>query len=40
MQPGYLAKLVPEEAPIEGELLEDIMSDVRQKIMPGMPPGS
>ncbi len=40
VQPGYLAKLVPEEAPIEGELLEDIMSDVRQKIMPGMPPGS
>ena len=39
VQPGYLAKLVPEEAPVQGESLQDIMSDVRQKIMPGMPDG-
>ena len=37
LQPGYLVKLVPEEAPLEGESLQDIMSDVRQKIMPGTP---
>ncbi|KAK0160282.1 hypothetical protein PV328_007710 [Microctonus aethiopoides] len=34
--PGYLRPLLPSEAPNEGEPWEDIMSDVENKIMPGI----
>ncbi|XP_030842784.1 aromatic-L-amino-acid decarboxylase-like [Strongylocentrotus purpuratus] len=34
--PGYLRKMLPEEAPVKGEEWQDIMSDVNTKIMPGV----
>ncbi|XP_071500096.1 aromatic-L-amino-acid decarboxylase-like [Diadema antillarum] len=34
--PGYLRKMLPEEAPVKGEDWEDVMSDVHSKIMPGV----
>ena len=36
VQPGYLRKLLPEEAPESGEKWESIMEDVETKIMPGV----
>ncbi|XP_017768244.1 PREDICTED: aromatic-L-amino-acid decarboxylase-like [Nicrophorus vespilloides] len=36
VEPGYLRKLLPAEAPVKGEPWEDIMSDVDGKIMPGV----
>ena len=35
MEPGYLAPLLPREAPESGEPFEDIMRDVDTKVMPG-----
>ncbi|KAF2723670.1 hypothetical protein K431DRAFT_219485 [Polychaeton citri CBS 116435] len=34
--PGYLQKLLPSEAPQEGEAWQDIARDIESKIMPGM----
>ena len=36
IEPGYLRKLVPEEAPQKPEPWDDIMKDVEDKIMPGV----
>lgn len=36
VQPGYLYKLVPPEAPIKGEDWQTVMTDVEKIIMPGM----
>ncbi|CAH8472314.1 unnamed protein product [Schistosoma turkestanicum] len=36
IRPGYLAKLLPNEAPNEPESWEDIMNDVESMIMPGV----
>ncbi|CAH8498806.1 unnamed protein product [Schistosoma margrebowiei] len=36
IHPGYLAKLIPNEAPNESESWEDIMKDVEKLIMPGV----
>lgn len=36
VQPGYLKKLIPTEAPQEPEAWDDIMDDVNKKIMPGI----
>lgn len=36
VEPGYLRKLLPDEAPESGEEWESIMSDVETKIMPGV----
>ncbi|XP_052225144.1 aromatic-L-amino-acid decarboxylase-like [Dreissena polymorpha] len=36
VEPGYLRKLIPEEAPEEGESFEDIFKDVERVIMPGI----
>ncbi|KAJ8912635.1 hypothetical protein NQ315_015147 [Exocentrus adspersus] len=36
VEPGYLRKLIPSEAPVEPENWEDIMNDVDNKIMPGV----
>ncbi|KAH3790454.1 hypothetical protein DPMN_168654 [Dreissena polymorpha] len=36
VEPGYLRKLIPEEAPEEGESFEDIFKDVERVIMPGV----
>lgn len=36
IEPGYLKKLVPLEAPEKGEDWDDIMKDVENKIMPGV----
>ncbi|VDP66915.1 unnamed protein product [Schistosoma mattheei] len=36
IHPGYLAKLIPNEAPNESESWEDIMKDVEKFIMPGV----
>lgn len=36
VEPGYLRKLLPDEAPEDPESYDDIMSDVETKIMPGM----
>ena len=35
VQPGYLAPLLPEQAPETGESFETIMQDVNDKVMPG-----
>lgn len=36
IEPGYLRKLLPENAPIEPEDWDSIMADVETKIMPGV----
>lgn len=36
VQSGYLAPLLPNQAPADPETMEDIMSDVHKHIMPGM----
>ncbi|XP_030761588.1 aromatic-L-amino-acid decarboxylase [Sitophilus oryzae] len=36
IEPGYLRKLIPEEAPKDGEDWDSIMADVESKIMPGV----
>lgn len=36
IEPGYLRKLLPEEAPENPEDWDNIMSDVESKIMPGV----
>ncbi|XP_045118085.1 aromatic-L-amino-acid decarboxylase-like isoform X1 [Portunus trituberculatus] len=36
IEPGYLRKLVPSEAPQKPEQWDDIMKDVEEKIMPGV----
>lgn len=36
VEPGYLRELVPKTAPEKGENWEEIMSDVENKIMPGV----
>lgn len=35
VQPGYLAPLLPEQAPETGESFEAVMKDVDEKIIPG-----
>lgn len=35
VEPGYLAPILPAEAPKEGEEWNKIMSDIDDKIMPG-----
>lgn len=36
VEPGYLRKLLPQEAPLMGEPWEKIMEDVNTQIMPGV----
>ena len=36
VEPGYLHKLIPEEAPEEGEKWEDLFPDIERVIMPGV----
>lgn len=36
LEPGYLRKLLPGEAPQEPEKWDNIMEDVEKKIMPGI----
>ncbi|KAK9873184.1 hypothetical protein WA026_021417 [Henosepilachna vigintioctopunctata] len=36
IEPGYLKKLLPEEAPYHPEKWDDIMADIEEKIMPGV----
>eukprot|EP00268_Persea_americana_P063136 TRINITY_DN8154_c0_g1_i20.p1 TRINITY_DN8154_c0_g1~~TRINITY_DN8154_c0_g1_i20.p1 ORF type:complete len:493 (-),score=95.90 TRINITY_DN8154_c0_g1_i20:573-2051(-) len=36
VQPGYLRELLPDSAPNHPESLQDILSDVQQKILPGV----
>lgn len=36
VQPGYLRRLLPDEAPLNPESWDDIMQDVESKIMPGI----
>ena len=36
VEPGYLRKLLPSEAPQEGEQWADIQQDIEAKIMPGL----
>ncbi|KAI1409086.1 pyridoxal phosphate-dependent transferase [Hypoxylon sp. FL1857] len=36
VEPGYLRKLLPEEAPQHGEAWEDIQKDLEAKIVPGL----
>ncbi|KAI9808084.1 MAG: hypothetical protein M1826_004361 [Phylliscum demangeonii] len=36
VEPGYLAKLLPDSAPDSGEAWDDIQKDFHSKIMPGM----
>ncbi|KAJ2793525.1 hypothetical protein H4R20_006515, partial [Coemansia guatemalensis] len=36
VKPGYLSGIVPNEAPEDPELFEDLMADIETKIMPGM----
>lgn len=35
VEPGYLAPLLPKEAPVKGEEWDKIMNDIDDKIMPG-----
>jgi len=35
VEPGYLAPLLPKEAPVKGEDFQVIMKDLEEKIMPG-----
>lgn len=34
--PGYLSRLVPDEAPDKGESWQDVLQDVERVIMPGV----
>lgn len=36
VEPGYLHKLLPSEAPEQPETWQDVMKDISDKIMPGM----
>lgn len=36
VEPGYLHKLLPTEAPEHPETWQDVMKDITDKIMPGM----
>ncbi|KAJ6780820.1 hypothetical protein PWT90_00507 [Aphanocladium album] len=36
VQPGYLRRLLPDSAPLEGEPMEAIAADIQSKIMPGI----
>ncbi|CAN2389588.1 L-dopa decarboxylase activity [Pristimantis euphronides] len=36
VEPGYLRPMIPDSAPEEGEMYEDIMKDVERVIMPGV----
>ncbi|KAI8635306.1 hypothetical protein F5Y19DRAFT_407316 [Xylariaceae sp. FL1651] len=36
VEPGYLRKLLPEEAPEEGEAWADIQKDIETKVLPGI----
>lgn len=36
VEPGYLRKLLPQEAPEEGESWADIQKDIEDKILPGI----
>ncbi|KAH3802679.1 hypothetical protein DPMN_156358 [Dreissena polymorpha] len=36
VEPGYLRKLIPGEAPEEGESFENIFKDIERVIMPGV----
>lgn len=36
VEPGYLRKLIPDEAPTNGEKWNDIQKDIEDKIMPGL----
>lgn len=36
VQPGYLAPLIPDSAPIKPESWQDVMSDIERVIMPGV----
>lgn len=36
VEPGYLRKLLPEEAPQDGEAWADIQKDIEAKILPGI----
>jgi len=36
VEPGYLRKLLPDEAPQHGEQWQDIQKDIEAKIVPGI----
>ena len=36
VEPGYLSKLVPEEAPVKAESWQEVLKDVETVIMPGV----
>lgn len=36
VQPGYLAPLIPDSAPVKPESWQDIMADIERVIMPGV----
>lgn len=36
VQPGYLRSLIPEEAPEEPDMYEDVVRDIERVIMPGV----
>ena len=36
VEPGYLSKLVPEEAPVKAENWQEVLKDVETVIMPGV----
>ena len=36
VEPGYLSKLIPQEAPQEPEKWEDLFTDIERVIMPGV----
>jgi len=36
VQPGYLRDMLPNNAPVQAERWEDIMTDVEHAIMPGV----
>ncbi|KAG9052015.1 hypothetical protein FS842_010633 [Serendipita sp. 407] len=36
VEPGYLAKQMPDHPPLEGEKIEDITKDFQRLILPGM----
>jgi aromatic-L-amino-acid decarboxylase len=36
VEPGYLRKLLPEEAPQDGEAWADIQKDIETKVLPGI----
>lgn len=36
VEPGYLCKLLPEDAPQKGEKWQEVLKDVEQYIVPGV----